>query len=378
MRHRVMIGAMTAVALAVAIGRPAAAEDFIASIWYPQTHPLDHYGYDLWEEKVIEQSGGELTPNIYYGESLLPAKAHLSGLQDGIAQITHHAGTYTPSELPEDNTVAMLSMGLDNTMATALAISEFGLTDPAMQERYKELGIVYLGGFATPPYVLMCTKPITKLADLQGVKIRTPGAIHADWARSVGAVPVTVPSTEMFTGLEKGQLDCAANAANDLKTRSLWDVAKHVSPVSLGLYFQGWQYAANKDWWQGLSPEHRRILMNTMAESTPEAMVGYLASAEEALAQSGEHGVTVHEVDPEVQASIADFAATEAPKLAVAAGKEKFGLEDPEGLLDRFRATYDKWVKLLEGIDASDAKAVSELFKKEVYDKLDETSYGTS
>lgn len=375
MRYKAMTAAL---ALAVTVGQPAVSEEFIASIWYPQTHPLDHYGYDLWEEKVIEQSGGELTPNIYYGEALLPAKAHLSGLVDGIAQITHHAGTYTPSELPEDNVISMIAMGLDNTMATALAMSEFGLTDPEMQERYNQLGITFLGGFATPPYVLMCTKPIKTVADLQGVKIRTPGAVQADWARSVGAVPVTVPSTEMFTGLEKGQLDCAANAANDLKTRSLWDVAKHVSPISLGLYFHGWQYAANRDWWEGLSPEHRRVLMNTIAESIPETMIGYVDSAEEALAEAPDHGVTIHDVAPEVQQSIDDFAATEGPKAAVTAGKEKFGLEDPQALVDRFTATYDKWVKLLEDVDTNDAEAVAALFKQEVYDKLDETTYGTN
>ncbi len=373
MRHHAMVAALALVGLS----QPAAAEEFIASIWYPQTHPLDHYGYELWAQKVIDQSGGALKPNVYYGESLLPAKAHLSGLQDGIAQITHHAGTYTPSELPEDNTISMIAMGLDNTMATALAMTEFGLTDPEMQKRYKDLGIVFLGGFATPQYILMCTKPVTTLAELQGVKIRTPGAVQADWARSVGAVPVTVPSTEMFTGLEKGQLDCAANAANDLKTRSLWDVAKHVSPVSLGLYFHGWEYAANRDWWQGLSPENRRILMNTMAELIPETANGYLAASTEALKEAPEHGVTIHEVAPEVQKSLDDFAATEGPKAAATAGKEKFGLEDPQGLVERFLATYDKWEKLLEGVDASDSQAVADLAKKEIYGKLDETSYGT-
>ena len=272
----------------------------------------------------------------------------------------------------------MIAMGLDNTMATALAMSEFALTDAEMQERYKQLGIVFLGGFATPQYILMCTKPITTLADLQGVKIRTPGAVQADWARSIGAVPVTVPSTEMFTGLEKGQLDCAANAGNDLKTRSLWDVAKHVSPVSLGLYFHGWLYAANRDWWQGLSPEHRRVLMNTIAESIPETMIGYIGDTDEALAEASEHGVTIHEVDPEVQQSVDDFAATEGPKAADATGREKFGLEDPEGLVERFQATYDRWVGLLEGVDTNDAQAVAALFKQEVYDKLDETGYGTN
>ena len=366
----------SALALALAAAQPAAAEEFIASIWYPQTHPLDHYGYELWVPKVVEQSGGELVPNVYYGEALLPAKAHLSGLQDGIAQITHHAGTYTPSELPEDNTISMIAMGLDNTMATALAMSEFGLTDPQMQQRYKDLGIVFLSGFATPKYMLMCTKPITKLSDLEGVKIRTPGTVQADWARSVGAVPVTVPSTEMFTGLEKGQLDCAANAANDLKTRSLWDVAKHFSPVSLGLYFHGWQYAANRDWWEELSPEHRRVLFNTIAESLPETMNGYLSSSEEALAEAPDQGVTIHDVDPAVQKSVDDYAANEAMQAAVTAGKEKFGVEDPQGLIDRFMATYEKWEERLANIDTSDSAAVAEMFKREVYDKLDENAYG--
>ncbi len=190
-------------------------------------------------------------------------------------------------------------------------------------------------------------------------------------------MPVTVPSTEMFTGLEKGQLDCAANAANDMKTRSLWDVAKHFSPVSLGLYFHGWEWAANRDWWTGLSPEHRRILMNTMAESLPETMNGYIAASEEAISEAPEHGVTIDKPDPEIQKSIDDFAATEGPKAAASAGKEKFGLDDPQGLIDRFMATYKKWEDLLKDVDTTDSEAVTAVFQKEVYDKIDEKKYGT-
>lgn len=364
-------------AAGLAFGQPATAEEFIASIWYPQTHPLDHYGYELWAEKVVERSNGELKPNVFYGTALLPAQAHLSGLQDGIAQLTHHAGTYTPSDLPEDNVISMLAMGLDDTMATAMAMSDFGLTDPAMQARYKHLGIVFAGGFATPQYILMCKMPIKTLDDLKGVKIRTPGAVQADWARSVGAVPVTVPSTEMFTGLEKGQLDCASNAGNDLKTRSLWDVAKHTNMVSLGLYFHGWQYAFNRDFWKGLSPEHRRILLDTIAESIPETMIGYLGNTEEVLAEAPEHGVTIHQPDPEVQQSVFDFAESTGKATAVQVGKEKFNLEEPEGIVDRFLATYEKWQGLLEGVDRNDAEALAAVFKENLYSQIDEATYGT-
>jgi TRAP-type C4-dicarboxylate transport system substrate-binding protein len=362
----------------LAFGLPASsAGEFIGSIWYPQSHPLDHYGYELWAKKVEDRSSGELMPNIFYGTALLPPQAHLSGLQDGIAQLTHHAGTYTPSDLPEDNVISMLAMGIDDTMAAAMAMTDFGLTDPAMQARYKHLGIVFAGGFATPQYILMCKTEIKTLADLQGLKIRTPGAVQADWARSVGAVPVTVPSTEMFTGLEKGQLDCASNAGNDLKTRSLWDVAKHTNMVSLGLYFHGWEYAFNRDFWKGLSPAHRRILLDTIAESIPETMIGYLGDTNAVLAEAPSHGVEIHHPAAEVQQSVFDFAASAGKATAVQVGTEKFSLDDSEGLVDRFLATYAKWQGLLEGIDRNDAAALATMFRANLFSKIDENSYGT-
>lgn len=372
----VAAGLAAGLAGGLAFAQPATAEEFIASIWYPQTHPLDHFGYELWAEKVVERSNGELEPNVFYGTALLPAQAHLSGLQDGIAQLTHHAGTYTPSDLPEVNVIAMLAMGLDDTMATAMAISDFSMTNPDMLARWEQLGIVFAGGFATPPYILMCKEPILSMEDLEGTKIRTPGAVQADWARSVGAVPVTVPSTEMFTGLEKGQLDCASNAGNDLKTRSLWDVAKHANLVSLGLYFQGWQYAFNGGFWAGLSPEHRRILLDTIAESIPETMIGYLADAEQVLAEAPEHGVTIHEAAADVQQSVFDFADKIARDTAIEVGKERFGLEDPATLVDSFLATYEKWQDLLEGVDRDDPEALAAVLKENLYNQIDETSYG--
>lgn len=373
------IGLAAALCAAAAFGPAAEAQtSFIGSIWYPQTHPLDHFGYELWAEKVRERSNGELDPQIFYGTALLPPQAHLSGLRDGIAQLTHHAGTYTPAELPEDSVISMLAMGLDDTFAAAMSMSDFGLNDPDMQARYEQLGVVFAGGFATPQYIVMCKEPITSLEDIKGVKIRTPGAVQADWARSVGAVPVTVPSTEMYTGLEKGQLDCASNAANDLKSRSLWDVAKHTNLISLGLYFHGWQYAFNKEFWGGLSPEHRRVLLDTIAESIPETMIGYLATSADALEEAPSKGVTIHEAAADVQQSVFDFAASAGREAAIKVGTERFDLEDPAGLVDRFLVTYEKWQRLLEGVDRTDADALAAVLKENLYNGVDETRYGVN
>ena len=51
--------------------------------------------------------------------------------------VTYHAGTYTPTDLPEDNVVSMLALGYSDTMALTFAVTDFYMTDPEMMERFK-------------------------------------------------------------------------------------------------------------------------------------------------------------------------------------------------------------------------------------------------
>jgi TRAP-type C4-dicarboxylate transport system substrate-binding protein len=364
-----------ALAMAMAGSAAYAAREFNASIWFPDTHPLTK-GYLDWAKRLEAASKGELKAKVFTGTALLPPNAHLSGLKDGIAHVTYHAGTYTPTDLPEDNVISMLALGVSDTMAVTFAVTDFYMTDPEMAARFKAHGIVFAGGYSTPPYNLMCTKKVATLADLKGLKIRMPGVIHADWAKSVGAVPVSVPSTEMFTGLEKGQLDCAANAANDMKSRSLWDVAKHTSTISLGLYWAGWNWAFNGKFWKELKPEERRVLLDTIADTIPPMMLGYLKDTADALKEAPSKGVTIYPETDEMKKSVQEFSSKVARAQAVEQGTSKFKLKDPDGLLKRFEATLVKWEGLLKGVDRNDPAALAKVLKDNLYSKIDEKTYG--
>ncbi|MBY8976779.1 C4-dicarboxylate TRAP transporter substrate-binding protein [Rhodobacteraceae bacterium NNCM2] len=362
-------------ASALGVATPVAAEEITASVWFPDTHPLTRDGYMELAKSVEEMSGGDLTMQVYTGTALLPPVAHLSGLTDGIVQMTYHAGTYTPSDLPEDNTVAALAIGLPDSMTTALAVADFYINDPAIQGMFERLGIVFLGSYASPQYVMMCADEVTTLEQVAGKKLRMPSPVHAAWAESVGAVPVNVPSSEMFSGLEKGQLDCAINAANDLKSRSLWDVAKYTTLLEFGPYFAGWEYAMAQDAWAGLSVENRQVLLDAMPSNIVNMTSAYLGTVDEALAEAGDHGVTVSEPAEDLAKSLTDFIESDVDAMAVAIG-EKLGTKDSASLAKRFSETYAKWEGLLADIPADDNEAIAKLFKSEVYDKVDPASYG--
>ena len=367
--------AMRAGLLAVIMASPAAATEITASVWFPDTHPLTRDGYAALAETLKEKSGGDLTLQVYTGTSLLPPTAHLSGLEDGIVQMTYHAGTYTPSDLPEDNTLAALAIGLPDSLATVLSVADFYVNDPAMQAMFAKHGIVFLGAYASPQYQMMCSKEVSTLDDLKGAKLRMPSPVHTAWAESVGAASVSVPSSEMYSGLEKGQVDCAINALNDLKSRSLWDVAKYATTLNFGPYFAGWEYAISEDAWQDLSADQRRLLLDSISDNTVDLMLAYQASADEAVAEAADHGVTVMEPSAELEASVADFADQQAVALAIETGKT-LGAADPEALIGRFQETYAKWEKLLAGVDRDDPAALKTLLMDNVYAGIEPDTYG--
>ncbi|WP_298014826.1 C4-dicarboxylate TRAP transporter substrate-binding protein [uncultured Castellaniella sp.] len=367
-----------ALALTAALGLSQSAmatTELNASIWFPESQPLTKYGYIAWAKKVDAASGGDLKINVFTDTTLLPVVAHLSGLRDGIADITYHAGTYTPADLPEDNVLAILAIGLGDPLLTTFAVADFYMNDPEMLARWKKQKIVFLGAYASVPYNLICRKKVADVGDLKGLKLRTPGPVYAAWAKSVGASSVNVPSSEMFTGLDKGQIDCAAMGSNELKTRSLWDVAKYVNMVNLGPYFSGWEWAMNGKKWRSLTPGQRRILLDTIAESTVETELAYIASGKQAIDESAEHGVTVYQPTAAMEKSTQGFV-EHARAMAIAEGKERFHLKDPEGLVTRFEQTLEKWGGLLKGVDRNNPEALKTLLKENLYSKVDENSYG--
>ncbi len=352
-----------------------ATTELTASVWFPDSHPLAKFGYVEWAKKVEAASKGDIKIKVFTGTALLSPNAHLSGLRDGVADLTYHAGTYTPSDLPEDNVLSILGIGLKDPIATTFAVADFYMTDPAMLALWKRQRIVFLGAYASVPYNLICRKKIETLSDMKGLKVRTAGVVHSEWAKLVGATPVNVPSSEMFTGLDKGQIDCTMMGANDMKARSLWDVAKFINVANLGPYFAGWEWAMNGNTWKKLKPEQRRILLDTIADATVDLEVEYIMEEKQALKEAPSKGVTIIQPSEDMKNSLQAFSKV-ARDMAIKEGTNRFKLKDSEGLVTRFETTLAKWEKLLEGVDRNDRNALKKILKENLYQKINASSYG--
>ena len=352
-----------------------AAVEFNANTFFPATHPLAKHGYVEWAGSLETSSNGELKPKVFTGTVLLPARAGMSGVRDDIAQVGYHYSGYTPAELPLSTAIQELGFNYSDALVAAVANTDFNMNDPDLLGEWEKAGIIFGGGYSTPPYNLMCKMPVTTLAELKGKRLRTNGNALSRWAETVGAVPVNVPSSEMYQGIEKGTIDCALNVASDLKSRSLWDVAKHTTMAPLGIAWAGPMWGYNKDFWNGLTDQHKRLMLDENSLAMAKLYIGYNASINEALAEAKSHGVSVYEPADDMLASIKKFADDNMSNVYDTA-RDKYGVADPEALLGRFQSTVKKWETLILNVDRSDHSAIATIIKEELFDKINVKSYG--
>ena len=360
---------------ALMVGSAGAQTEFIANSFYADTSPLSQYGYIQWAEIVEELSGGDLVPDVYTGTVLLAPRASLQGITDNIVQVAHHAAVYTPSELPVANAVQELGFNFSDPLVAIFAVAEFSIENEVQLQEWQDHNLVYLGAYATPGYILFCREPVRNLEEMQGARIRTAGSTVSQWVEEVGGIPVNVPSSEMYTGLERGTLDCASNSANDLIDRSLHEVSDHTTLLSTGMYWSGPHWGYNAEFWATLTPDQRSILMESTARAMSRMMINYIGQADAALVAAAELGDQIHEPEADLIASVEDFRAR-AQERAATTAEETYGVEDGEALISDFIGYMTKWEELLSSVDRTDEDALTALAMQEIYSELDPAAYG--
>lgn len=356
-------------------GAAVAETQFIANSFYAAEHPHSKDGYIAWAEIVKQLSDGELQPDVYTGTVLLAPRANLQGIRDNVVQVAHHAAVYTPSELPVANSVQELGFNYSDPVVMIFAVTDFSMNNTTQLQEWADKGLVYLGAYATPPYVLFCREPVRTLEEFKGKRIRTAGSTVSQWVEKAGGVPVNVPSSEMYTGLERGTLDCASNAANDLIDRSLWEVAEHTTMLSTGMYWSGPQWGYNPGFWSGLTTGQREILMQATARAMSRMIINYVESAESKLELAQQKGNNVYQPGDDLLASAEEYRANSI-ESAYNTAEKTYGLSNGKAVIDDFIATYEKWGKLLADVDRTDEDALTELAMREIYSKIDASTYG--
>lgn len=330
-------------------------------------------------ETLAEKTNGEISFEIFYASSLVPAKEQMKAVGGGVAHGGFQAAGYIPSDLPLNNALTAYGFLETNATAIGMAFADWGMHDPMALEQYYKANVVPFGGFSTPTYPFICntSEPITSLEQFQGLKVRFPGGANAALTQHLGGVPVSIPGNELYQALQTGAIDCAGILAGFLNIdNSLEEVSKSVTLANFTGSYNSPVHLANRDFWSGLSTEHRAIYLDTTARAAAKMQIHFNVNDSKAIATARGNGHDIVELDDEFKAAVRAWVEDGVGDMAGIA-KKIYGIQDPASFFASFDPYVKKWGVLIRGMDdVNDEDALTQVIMDNMYNDLDPATYG--
>jgi TRAP-type transport system periplasmic protein len=166
-----------------------------------------------------------------------------------------------------------------------------------LADRSAEKGLVVLGYWDNGiRHMTTSKKPITKVEDMKGLKMRTPpDTVLVDIMKSLGAEAQQIKFAELYVALQQGVVDGQENPIMNIHASKLYEVQKHLALTSH--QFQMTPFLMGKRSWDRLSDADKKIVQEAAAEATALQRKLSADSDDKLLADLKAKGVQVTTVD---------------------------------------------------------------------------------
>jgi TRAP-type C4-dicarboxylate transport system substrate-binding protein len=253
-------------------------------------------------DDIQVMSNGEIQVEMFYSSSVVKSVETFDAAATGILDCDMTGGAYQTGKNPAFQFVGDIMGGYD-TPYQQLSWLYFGDGLAAAQELYNGYDMQLIGWWIYGQESLASTKPIAGIADLQDWKFRSPPGLETEIFAELGASPIVMDFTEIFTALETGIIDGAdaSGIANNVGL-GLYDIAKNTNYP--GFHSMPSDHlACNKAVWDAMPEHHRRIMETAMQKLALQTALTFEKKNAEAAAMLREQGVTVSEWSPEDRAA---------------------------------------------------------------------------
>ncbi|MBN1278139.1 MAG: TRAP transporter substrate-binding protein [Deltaproteobacteria bacterium] len=233
--------------------------DLTYSTFFPPTH-IQAKVAEEWGREIEKRTKGQVKITYFAGSSLLKGPQIYDGIIKGITDIGMSVCAYTSGRFPSTEAID-LPMGYPTGVAATKIIN-------ALYEKFKfkdfdNVKVLYL--FAHGPGLLFSKKPVHKLEELDGLKIRSTGT-SAAVSKALRACPVSMPQNATYEALQKGVVEATWGPIEVLKGWKQGEVIKYmIDCYSIG-YTQSFFVAMNKKKWESLPSDVQSVFEEVSRE----------------------------------------------------------------------------------------------------------------
>ncbi len=135
---------------------------------------------------------------------------------------------------------------------------------------FEPKGLVALAYYDSGARSFYTKKPIAKLADMKGMKIRTPPAFaYQAFVEAAGGNAQTIAFAELVMAMKQGVVDGQENPIGTIYDLKLYETQKYMS--ILNYTYSSMVHVVNKKSWDKLTPEQQKIVAEESAAAAKQA-----------------------------------------------------------------------------------------------------------
>lgn len=286
-----------------------------------ENQPSGHYGRSL-SARLDELTGGRIKVECYYNSEMGSNSELLEGLQLGTIEMTcmsaANLGGFCES---------LMLLDLPYLFSCGEAANE-AMNGEVGREILDELepsgfhGLGWVTGGTELWRLLTANKEIKVPSDLNGIKIRImSNQIHESFWNALGASPIPMAFSELYTALQNGTVDAQENPWGQIQGSKLYECQKYIMKTEHMFDFS--PVVISKPFWDTLSAEDQ-ALIQMVCDEIAEGERAYTDQLQfDAEKEATDYGCQVVELTPEEKQQWVDIGRSIYDKFADKIGQER-------------------------------------------------------
>ena len=266
-------------------------------------------------DNIQTMSGGEIQVELFYSSSVVKTVETFDAAATGILDCDFTGGAYQTGKNPAFQFVGDIMGGYD-TPYQQLSWLYYGGGMEVAEQLYNKFDMELIGWWVYGQESLSSGKPIRGTEDLKDWKFRSPPGLETKIFEKLGAKPIVMDFTEIFTALESGIIDGtdASSLSNNVGL-GMYDIVKHATYP--GFHSMPSDHlACNKSVWDAMPEKHQRIMKVAMESLALRTALANEVRNNEAAAKLREQGVTLYDWSPEEREKFREAALASWPEFA--------------------------------------------------------------
>jgi TRAP-type C4-dicarboxylate transport system substrate-binding protein len=222
------------------------------STLFPATHKVAVLKGE-WGKEVEKRTNGRVKVEMFPGAVLTPPAQTYDSVKKGIADIGETFSSYTSGRFPLSEAVDLPLGATSALQGTRLANAFYNKFKP---KEYDDVKVLFMHTAA--PQILCTKKPVNKLEEVKGMKIRSTGT-SSQIVLALGGAPVGMSMGEAYDAISRGVVNGVVGPVEVMKGWKLSEVLNSCT-VYGSSHVNNAMVIMNKAKWNSIPPDLQKII----------------------------------------------------------------------------------------------------------------------